>query len=235
MSQILDHIELEKCVFCVPFGILLDHMVCKQGPMVDPTKITVIVNLEASRNVKQLCATLGHTGYYRKFIKAYSQITMPMEKLLKKDTTFCWDEECQRSLDVLKENMVTMSILVFSDWKKEFHVGHPIAFMSRKLSKAEKNYSMNKREGLAMVYALQKFRNYLLGGDFKIYTNHSTLKYLVNKPVLRGKICRWFLLFQEYEFEVIVKPGRLNVGPNHMLRIKTREEPNNLEEGLPDV
>lgn len=60
----------------------------------DPTKIVVIVNLEAPRNVKQLGTTLGHTRYYRKFIKAYAQITMPMEKLLKKDATFYWDEEC---------------------------------------------------------------------------------------------------------------------------------------------
>ena len=86
----------------------------------------------------------------------------------------------------------------------------PISFLSRKLSKAEKNYSTTEREGLAMVYALQKFRHYLLGGHFKIYTNHSALKYLVNKPVLGGDICRWLLLFQEYDFEVIVKPGRLN-------------------------
>lgn len=64
---------------------------------------------------------------------------------------------------------------------------HPIAFASRRLSKVEKNYSTTKCEGLAMVYELQKFRNYLLGGHFKMYTNHSTLKYLVNKPMLRGE------------------------------------------------
>ena len=63
-----------------------------------------------------------HTKYYRKFIKGYAQITVPMEKLLKKDATFCWNDECQKSLDVLKEKMVIMPILVFPDWKKEFHV-----------------------------------------------------------------------------------------------------------------
>ena len=104
--------------------------------------------------------------------------------------------------------MVTSMILVFPDWKKEFHVhvdascialgvvltqagdrglDHPIAFTSRKLSKAEKNYSTIEREGLAMVYALQKFKHYLLGTHFKMYTDHSSLKYLVNKAVLGGK------------------------------------------------
>ena len=107
--------------------------------------------------------------------------------------------------------------------------------MSRKLLKADKNYSTIKHEGLAMVYVLQKFRHYLLGGHFKMYIDHSALKNLVNKPVLGGKICRWLLLFQEYDSKVIVKPGRLNAGPYHLSRIETGEEPNNIEEGLPDA
>lgn len=111
----------------------------------------------------------------------------------------------------------------------------PIAFASRNLSKVEKNYSTNQHEGLAMGYTLQKFRHYLLGGHFKMYTDHSTLKYLVNKPVLGGNICKWLLLFQEYDFEVIMKLGRLNVGPNHLSQIETGEEPNNLEEGFLDA
>lgn len=86
-----------------------------------------------------------------------------------------------------------------------------------------------------MVYVLQKFRHYFLGGHFKMYTYHSVLKYLVNKPMLGGNICRWFLLFQEYDFEVIMNPRRLNAGPNDLLRIETGEEPSNLEEGLLDV
>lgn len=61
-------------------------------------------------------------GYYRNFIKSYARITAPMEKLLKKDATLCWNEECQKRLDVLKEKMVTAPILVFLDWMKEFHV-----------------------------------------------------------------------------------------------------------------
>jgi len=101
---------------------MLGHDVCKYGLMVDPTKIVVIINLEPTRNVKQLCATLGHTRYYRNFIKAYTQIIAPMENLLKKDATFCWDDHCQKSFNTLKEKMVVEPILVFSYLKKEFHV-----------------------------------------------------------------------------------------------------------------
>ena len=113
--------------------------------------------------------------------------------------------------------MVTAPILVFPNWKVSFHVhvdassialgvilaqageggpDHPIMFASRKLSSGEHNYTTTKREGLAMVYVLQKFKHYLLGAHFKMFIDHSTLKYLVNKPMLGGNICRWVLLFQ---------------------------------------
>lgn len=221
--------------------------------MVDPVKIVVIVNLPPPNSVKQLCTTLGHTGYYRKFIKGYAQITVPMEKLLKRDVKFQWTQECKWSLDILKEKMVTAPILVFPEWKLLFHVhvddssialgvilaqlgegglDHPIAFARRKLASTERNYTTTKREGLVMVYGLQKFRHYLLGGHFKMFTDHSALKYLVNKLVLGGGICRWLLFFQEYDFEIIVNLGRLNVGPDHLSRLETSEEPTNLEDNM---
>lgn len=233
-------LNLKKCVLYVPFGTLLGHIVCKQGLLVDPAKIAIIVNLPPPNSVKQLCTTLGHTGYYQKFIKGYAKITAPMEKLLKRAFKFKWTEEYQESLDILKERMVTTPILIFLDWKLPFHVhvdassialgivlaqprgllDHPIAFSSRKLSLAERNYTTTEREGLAMVYAL---------------TNHSAMKYLVNKLVLGGRICRWLLIFQEYDFEIIVNPGRLNAGPDHLSRLESGEDPSNLEDNLPDA
>ena len=86
-----------------------------------------------------------------------------------------------------------------------------------------------------MVYALQKFRNYLLGGHFKMFTNHSSLQYLVNKPILGVKVYRWLLLFQEFDFEIVVKLGWLNGGSNHLSRIENGEEPTNIDDGLPDA
>ena len=94
---------------------------------------------------------------------------------------------------------------------------------------------MTKREGIAMVYSLQKFRHYLLGSHFKMFTDHSALKYLVNKPILGGRICRWIILFQEYDYEIIVKPRRLNLGPDHLSRLESGEEPTSLDEVLPDA
>jgi hypothetical protein len=81
-------LNIKKYIFGTPFGILLGHIVCKKGLLVDPAKIAVILNLPPPNLVRQLRETLGHTCYYRKFIKGYVQITTPMEKLLKKDTRF---------------------------------------------------------------------------------------------------------------------------------------------------
>jgi hypothetical protein len=188
-----------------------------------------------------------------KLIKGYTQITTLLENLLKKEVKFQWNEECQQSLDTLKQKLVTVPILVFPDWKKEFHVhvdtssitlvgvlahpgegdlDHPIAFSNRKLSTTEHNYTTTECEGLEMVYALQKFRNYLLGSHFNMYTDHSSLRYLVNKLVLAGRICRWLSLFQEYDFKVIVKPRKLNSGPNHFSCILTGEDVGKLDDRL---
>jgi hypothetical protein len=179
-----------------------------------------------------------------------------MENLLKKDCQFGWTKECQQSFDTLKQKMVTTPILVFLDWSKEFHmhvdassiklgailaqpgegdIDHPLSFASRKLSTTEVNYTTIERVGLAMVHALQKFCHYLLGGQFKMFTDHSTLKYLVNKPLLGGRIWRWLLLFQEYDFEIIVKPRKMNKGPDQLSRLEHGEEPTNLEDALLDA
>jgi hypothetical protein len=165
-------LNLKKFIFFSPFAVLLAHIVCKQGLLVDPSKISIIVYLPPPTLVKQLCTVLGHIGYYRKLIKVYAQIIEPMEKPLKKYCQFNWIEECQQSFDTLKKKMITALILVFLDWSKEFHVhvdaysialgvflkqprkgdiDHPLAFGRRKISTTEVNYTTTKREGLAMV------------------------------------------------------------------------------------
>ena len=119
-----------------------------------------------------------------------------MEKLLKKGVAYEWTQECHGGFDTLKAKMASVPILVFPDWSEEFDVhidassvalgvvlaqpgegnlDHPITYSSRKLSFVQRNYTTTEREGLVMVYALQTFRHYLLGGHFKMFTNHSTL------------------------------------------------------------
>ena len=80
----------KKCIFYAPFGMVLGHIVCKKGLLVNPMKIALILSLPPPTNVNMLRATLGHTVYYRKFIRGYAVITSPVEKLLKKNTAFVW-------------------------------------------------------------------------------------------------------------------------------------------------
>ena len=84
----------------------------------------------------------------------------------------------------------------------------PIAYTSRLLSKAEKNYTTTEKEALAMVYAVNKFRHYLLGNKFIFYVDHLALQFLVNKPQVSGRLARWLLLFLEFDFKIIYKPGK---------------------------
>jgi len=83
------------------------------------------------------------------------------------------------------------------------------------------------------VYSLHKFRNYLLGSHFKMYADHYVLRYLVNNPLLRGNICIWLLFFQEYDFEVIVKSGKLNSELDHLSCILIGEDAGSLDEIIP--
>jgi hypothetical protein len=112
---------------------------------------------------------------------------------------------------------------------------HHIYFASRKLLQGDRSYTTIGREGLAMIYSLQKFRHYLLGSHFNFFIDHSALNYLVNKPVLEGRICRWFLLFQEFYFEVIIKLERCNVGPGHLSRLESGESSGAVDYQLPDA
>ena len=86
-----------------------------------------------------------------------------------------------------------------------------------------------------MICSLQKFRHYLLGAHFKFFTDHFILKYLVNKPMLEGRICRWLLLFQEFSFEVIINLGRCNVGPDHLSRLDSWESGRAVDDHLLDA
>ena len=141
-------------------------------------KNKIILNLKPPVNLKQVRVLLGHTGYYRKSIRYYSNMTYPLEELLREDKEFDWIEECNISFEKLKRKLVEAPILRFPNWLTKFHVhidasglaigailtqpgdeemDYPIAYSSRKLNKVERNYSTTEREALGMVFTLQKY------------------------------------------------------------------------------
>jgi hypothetical protein len=216
-KQLHISLNLKKCIFCTPFGTLLGHVVCKEGLFIDQEKIATILDMIEPTFLRELHATLEYTWYYRRFIRNSAKVVAPLENLLCKDTNYIWNPECQEALETLKEKLVTTPILIFPYRDKIFYVhvdassislgtmfmqlvenniDHPVYFSSRNLSYSEKNYMTMECEGMAMVYALKKFRHYLLDMPFKFFTDHSTLKYLVNKPVLGGEYADGFYYFK---------------------------------------
>ena len=146
---------------------MLGYVVCKEGIKVKFSKIKVILDLKPPINPKQVRILLSHTGYYIKFIRYYYDMTYPLEELLKDHQEFIWSQECVESFKLLIQKHVKAPIPRFPNWSIRFHVhintsritvsailtqpredgmDYPNAHVSRKLNKAEKNYSTTERE-----------------------------------------------------------------------------------------
>ena len=111
----------------------------------------------------------------------------------------------------------------------------PVSYASRQLNSAEKNYTTTKQEGLGMIYAVKKYRHYLLANKFVFFTDHRALLYLVNKPCNTGRIVRWFLILLEFDFTVVVKKGIKHQRADHLSRLINGEAPVGVPDDLPDA
>jgi hypothetical protein len=141
-----------------------------------------------------------------------------------------WDKPFEVYVDA--SNFSIGSVLSQKDIK-----GHdrPIYFASRQLRAAEKNYLVTEREGLGMVYSVQKYRHYLLGYKFRFHVDHDSLKYMVNKPQLSGRIARWVLLLQEFNFLVNVQPGKRHANADFLSRISEEVNPESINDNFPNA
>ena len=117
----------------------------------------------------------------------------------------------------------------------EHNMDFPVLYASRQLNSAEKNYTTTEWEGLSMIYAVKKYRHYLLANKFVFFTDHQALLYLVNKPCNTGRIVQWFLILLEFEFTVVVKKGITHQRADHLSRLINREAPVGVLDDLPDA
>ncbi|MCO5592031.1 hypothetical protein L7F22_046025 [Adiantum nelumboides] len=246
-------LNLEKYVFMVKQGKILGHIVSKNGISMDMEKIFVIVELPRPLMVKEVQAFMGHCGYYRRFIYLYDIIAKPLYALI---TKFEWTDECEKAFQILKQRLISAPILKAPDWDKIFHVhvdasafaigcilaqlgeknmDFPISYSSRQLNSAEKNYTTTKRKGLGIIYAVKKFRHYLLSNKFVFFVDHQALLYLVNKPCSIGRIVRWFIILLEFDFTVVVKKGTTHQRADHLSRLTHGEAPIGIDDDLPDA
>ena len=237
-------LNLDKCIFYVPSGVILGYIVCQADKFLDPKKIEALVNMLAPKNVKAIQTFNGLAQFNQCFIKDYAGIMEPITRLTRKGEVFDWTIECENAYQYIKTRYQNAPILIGVDWKLEFHVHtnasdimvgamlaqnptgkiyQPIAYASQLLSKAEKNYTTTEKEALAMVYAVNKFRHYLLSNRFIFYIDHLALQYLVNKPHVSGRLARWLILFLEFDFKVIYKPGKTHGVADALSRNKGAE------------
>ncbi|GJZ83893.1 reverse transcriptase domain-containing protein [Tanacetum coccineum] len=191
----------EKFYFIVKEGFVLGHKVSGLGIKVDKSKIEAISKLPYPINVKAIRSFLGHAGFYRRFIKDFSQVARPMTQLLVKDTPFHFSEECIQAFDKLKHELTQALIMIKPDWSLPFEVisdvsdyavravlgqridkhFKPIHYARKTMNDAQENYTMTEKELLDVVFAFDKFHQYLVLSKTIVFTDHSALRYLFTK------------------------------------------------------
>nr|GFB59701.1 reverse transcriptase domain-containing protein [Tanacetum cinerariifolium] len=198
-------------------GIVLGHNISKKGIEVDREKIEVISKLPHPTTVKGIRSFLDHAGFYRRFIKDFSKISRPMTHLLEKNSPFIFSNECIQAFKTLKDKLTEASIIIAPNWDQPFE-------LIKTINQAEANYTTTEKEMLAVVYAFEKFRSYLIMNKSIVYTDHSALKYLFVKKDAKAHLLRWILLLQEFDFKVINTRGAENYAADHISRLENPYE-----------
>ena len=206
----------------------------------DPEKIRAVTDLAAPTTKAHVRSFLGFASYYRRFIKGYATLALPLTKLLKENSEFEWGEEQNAAFSQLKACLSSAPILVHPDWEhpfllqtdaSDYAIGAVLAqvddhgqqrvvhYLSRQLTDAEKKWDVREKELLAVVWACEGLRPYLVGQSFIVETDHANLQWLMAGKRQTGRLARWVLRLQEFTFEVKHKPGKANTNADALSRL----------------
>jgi hypothetical protein len=244
-------IRKEKCQFFQNSVEYLGHIIDKAGIRPSPKKVEAILKAPAPGDQSQLRSFLGGVNYFGKFIGQLADLSAPLNNLLKQDVQWDWSKEANDAFTKLKEALASMDVLVHYDPKLTlglacdassvglgavlFHrypdgTERPIAYASKTLNQAERNYSQIEREALSIIFGVKKFHQYLFGRSFKLVTDHKPLLAILGPqrgiPVMAAsRLQRWALILAGYSYDIEFKPtaqhgnadclSRLPMGPDH--------------------
>ena len=217
-----------KCHLFQKSVAFLGHVVSAEGISPSSEKVAAVKSWPSPVDKDQVQGFLGLASYYRKFIKDFATIAEPLNRLTRKNVSFKWDMDCENSFSQLKEALVRHPVLAYPDYDQKFflttdvsNVGigailsqfidgeeRVIAYASRTLNKAERNYSATERECLGIIWSTEHFQYYLMGAPFVIYTDHNPLTYLRSVSQPQGRLARWILKLEQFEYELRYKPGK---------------------------
>ena len=240
-----------KCEFFKKKITYLGHVVSEKGIEVDPKKTEAVQKWPVPKTVTDVRSFLGFTNQYRKFIPKYAHIAGPLNELIsgdnskKKKKEVQWTPECQEAFEALKEYGCTTPVLAYANYKKSFRLhtdasdlglgavlyqqdesgkNRAIAYVSRMLSQAEKNYPAHKLEFLALKWAVtSRFHEYLYRGEFAVYTDNNPLTYVLTTAKLDATGQRWIAALANYNFILHYKLGKTNIEADTLSRIPNRE------------
>nr|CAD2179625.1 unnamed protein product [Meloidogyne enterolobii] len=221
-------IQLDKCKFFQKKLKFLGHIVSDIGIEPDPVKKEIIKKLNCPKNVKELQSVMGTINYYGKFVEEMHKLRGPLDKLLQKNIDWKWGEEQEFAFEELKKILSSELLLTHFDPELEiivtadasnYGIGavishkfpdgteRAIEYASKSLNSAEKNYSQIEKEGLALIFAVEKFHKLIYGRKFKLRTDHKPLLAIFGnkkgiKAYTASRLQRWALTLSNYDFEI---------------------------------
>ena len=232
-------INIQKSKFCVKSVKYLGYVVGQGQLKKDPDKVSAVENFPVLISVKAVRRFLGMVGWYSRFIENFSGCAAPISDVIKKHKKFNWTPEAQTAFENLKNALTSAPILWSPNYSLPFHIQcdastvgigsvifqldtnqqeRVVAYHSKKLNGAQKNYTITELECLAVVESIKKFRHFIEGTTFTVITDHWALKWLMSAKNLNGRLVRWALSLQPYSFSIEHRRGSKNVVPDALSR-----------------
>ncbi|GMF43853.1 unnamed protein product [Phytophthora fragariaefolia] len=231
--------RLAKCKFGCESVDFLSHTVSAAGLQVDQRKTRTIEDWPTPMSVRDLQSSLGLCGYYRRFIGHYASIVLPLSELLKNDVLWTWTDTQHKARMHLKAALQQAPVLKLPDYTKRFlvttdasgfccgavlsqkHAGedHPVAFISKKFSRHEINWPTHEKELFAIELALRKWRHYLHGRVFDVFTDNSACKWFLSHPNVSGKLARCLAFFGQFSLVLHHVKGSTNAVADALSRV----------------